>query len=164
MRCVYNWKMLAFCEIRNCLKMPKFRWNFFDRPSGLPDPRSGDVIHPQLRVWVWVRDEYNSQCHCHHALPPLPSTRKCQVINTTLNVEKFNCSTWPRSSEYRRPTAYNSHIYDSGYICAVLSGSTNGLISKYEVIILRFLNCEGGGGGGGGGRSKLIAWKECMQS
>ena len=24
--------MLAFCEIRNCLKMPKFRWNFFDRP------------------------------------------------------------------------------------------------------------------------------------
>ena len=33
MRCVYNWKMLAFCEIRNCLKMPKFGWNFFDRPT-----------------------------------------------------------------------------------------------------------------------------------
>ena len=29
MRCVNNWKMLAFCEIRNCLKMTKFRWNFF---------------------------------------------------------------------------------------------------------------------------------------
>ena len=27
-----NWKMIAFCVIRNCLKMPKFRWNFFDRP------------------------------------------------------------------------------------------------------------------------------------
>ena len=26
-------KMLVFPAIRNCLKMPKFPWNFFDRPT-----------------------------------------------------------------------------------------------------------------------------------
>ena len=46
--------MLAFPAIRNCLKMAKFRWNFFDRPTA---KNLSHVTHVVSRAMAYVINE-----------------------------------------------------------------------------------------------------------